>query len=160
MKIICRRKNNYSTFKLTVVLLFVCIMSFSQTDSCSFFGNKPIFPYYYSAPTYNGKDFYIIKKEFTNTITAKTNFNGIVTVNFFINYLGETNFYSTQICDLNYQPLQITSGIEILCQQILQAVKKTSPWKPSVDENKNTINSRKFYSFRFNNGSLIEILPK
>lgn len=160
MKIICRKKNNHLALKLTLVSLLVYGNTFSQKDSCTFFGNKPIFPYYYPIPPNNGKDFYTIKKEFRKTITAKTDFNGIITVNFFINYKGETDFYTTQICDLNYTPLIITTEIEPLSAQILLAVKQTSPWKPSLDEKKNTINSRKFYSFRFNNGTLIEILPK
>ncbi len=146
--------------KLTIVLLFVYSISFSQTDSCSFFGNKPIFPYYYPTSPSNGKDFYTVKKEFHKIITAQTLFNGIITVNFFINYKGDTDFYNTRICDLNYKPLSITKDIELLCSQILQAVKQTSPWRPQLDEQGNPINSRKFYSFRFNNGKLIEILPK
>jgi hypothetical protein len=154
LKIICQQKNSYLACKLTVVLLFVYGISFSQTDSCSFFGNKPIFPYYHPTSPSNGKDFYTVKKEFHKIITAQTNFNGIITVNFFINYKGDTDFYNTQICDLNYNPLSL------LCSQILQAVKQTSPWKPQLDEQNNPINSRKFYSFRFNNGKLIEILPK
>jgi hypothetical protein len=134
--------------------------TYSQTDSCAFFGDKIIYPYYHPSPPSNGKDFYTIKKEFRNTITAQTNFNGIITVIFFINYKGETNYYKTQVCDLNYKSLNITSDIELLCNQVLQAVKQTSPWKPSLDDNKNPINIRKFYSFRFNNGILLEILPK
>ena len=160
MKIICLQKNSYLSFKLTVVLLFVYSISFSQNDSCDFFGNKPIFPYYYPSSPNNGKDFYTIKKEFLKTIVAKTNFNGIVTINFFINYKGDTDFYNTQLCDLSYKPISITEDLDLLCSQILQAVKQTSPWKPSYDEKRNPINSRKFYSFRFNNGTLIEILPK
>lgn len=79
---------------------------------------------------------------------------------FFINYKGETDLYKTQLCDLNYQPLNITKETELLCSQILKAVKQTSPWRPALDEKRNPINSRKFYSFKFNNGNLIEILPK
>jgi len=160
LKAIYPQKNSYLVCKLTVVLLFVYGISFSQTDSCSFFGGKPIFPYYHPTSPSNGKDFYTVKKEFHNTITAQTHFNGIITIIFFINYKGETDFYKTQICDLNYQPLSITSEIELLCSQVLEAVKQTSPWKPQLDERKNPINTRKFYSFRFNNGALIEILPK
>ena len=160
MKIICQQKNKYSGFKLTIVTLFVYAISFAQPDSCSFFGNKPIFPYYHPTQPTNGKDFYTIKKGFYQTITAKTNFSGVITISFFINYKGETDFYKTQVCDLNYQPLSISTDIEALCTQVLQAVKQTSPWKPSIDEQHNPINSRKFYSFRFNNGTLIEILPK
>ena len=146
--------------KLTVILLFVYGISFSQTDSCSFFGGKPIFPYYHPTSPSDGKDFYTVKKEFHKIISAQTNFNGIITVNFFINYKGETDLYKTQICDLNYKPLSLTTDIELLCSQVLEAVKQTSPWKPQLDERKNPINTRKFYSFRFNNGALIEILPK
>ena len=160
MKVICLLKNSYLGFKLTIIVLFVYSISFSQTDSCAFFGNKPIFPYYHPTSPSNGKDFYTIKKEFHKTITAQTNFNGIIIVNFFINYQSETNFYTTQLCDLNYKPLSTTNNTELLCSQVLQAVKQTSPWKPQLDEKRNPINSRKFYSFRFSNGTLIEILPK
>lgn len=160
MKIICRLKNNHLALKLTLVSLLVYGNAISQTDSCEFFGDKIIFPYYHPSPPSNGKDFYTIKKEFRNAITAQTNFNGIITVNFFINYKGQTNYYKTQVCDLNYKSLNITHDIELLCSQVLQAVKQTSPWKPALDEQRSPINSRKFYSFRFNNGTLIEILPK
>ncbi|MES2762410.1 MAG: hypothetical protein V4677_09385 [Bacteroidota bacterium] len=146
--------------KLTVILLFVYNFSFSQSDSCAFFGDKLIYPYYHPSPPTNGKDFYTIKKEFRNSINAQTNFNGIITVNFYINYKGETNYYRTQVCDLNYKPLSITNDIEPLCSQILLAIKQLSLWQPSYDDKKNLINIRKFYSFRFNNGKLIEILPK
>jgi hypothetical protein len=160
LKIIYLQKNSYLACKLTVVILFVYSISFSQTDSCTFFGNKAIFPYYHPISPSNGKDFYTVKKEFHKIITDQTTFNGIITVNFFINYKGDTDFYNIQICDLQYKPLSITKDIELLCSQILQAVKQTSPWKPQLDELGNPINSRKFYSFRFNNGKLIEILPK
>ena len=174
MRIIYLQKNNYLiptslSFgeRLRVRILFfsflfliICQVSFSQTDSCAFFGDKIIFPYYHPSPPTNGKDFYTIKKEFQKSITAQSNFNGIVTVSFYINYKGESNFYNTQLCDLNYKTLNITNDIELLCSQILQAVKQLSPWKPSYDDKKNLINIRKFYSFRFKNGTLIEILPK
>lgn len=160
MKIIYRQKNNYLVFKLTVILLFAFNISFSQKDSCEFFRDKLIYPYYHPTPPNNGKDFYTIKKEFLNIISAQTNFNGIITVIFFINYQGETKYYNTQVCDLNYKSLNITNDIEPLCSQVLLAVKQTSPWKPALDDKKNTINSRKFYSFRFNSGTLIEVLPK
>lgn len=160
MKIIFRKKNNHLSLKLTLLSLLVFGSAFSQTDSCAFFGSKPIFPYYHPSSPNNGKDFYTIKKEFRKIISAQTDFNGIITVNFFINYKGETNYYTTQICDLNYKPLANTNDIKLLSDQTLLAVKQTSPWKPSLDEKRNPINSRKFYSFRFNNGTLIEILPK
>lgn len=160
MKIICLQKNSYLGYKLTIFVSFVYHIAFSQTDSCDFFGDKPIFPYYRFTPSSNHKDFYTLKKEFRKTISAQTNFNGIITVNFFVNYKGETDFYKTQLCDLNYKPLSISKDIELLCSQILQAVKQVSPSRAVLDEQRNPINSRKFYSFRFNNGKLIEILPK
>ena len=174
MKTIYLQKNNYLIptslslgeglrvryFIFSFLFIITGSISFSQTDSCAFFGNRPIFPYYHPSTQSNGKDFYTVKQGFYSHITSKTNFNGIITVNFFINYKGETNFYTTQLCDLNYKPLSITNDIELLCSQIVEAVKQTSPWKPALDEKRNPINCRKFYSFRFNNGTLIEILPK
>ncbi len=148
--------------KLTLIL-FACAISaavYGQPDSCSFFGNKPIYPYYIPGGLSNGKDFYTVKKEFQKIIIAQTAFNGIITVNFFINYKGDADFYRTQVCDLNYTPYTINTELEPLCSQVLLAVKQAGPWKPAMDHQKNLINSRKFYSFRFNNGKLIEVLPK
>jgi hypothetical protein len=136
------------------------VFLFPKRIAVAFLATNLFFPYYHPTSPSNGKDFYTIKKEFHKAITAQTTFNGIITVNFFINFKGETDFYKTQLCDLHYKPLPITKDIELLCSQILQAVKQTSPWKPQLDEQRNPINSRKFYSFRFNNGKLIEILPK
>lgn len=163
MKLSLIRKNTYLIFALFIWAVFAKHITFAQTtppDSCTFFNNKPIYPYYYPNILSNGKEFYSQKKEFKHSITAKTNFNGIITVYFFINDVGETNFYTTQLCDLNYKTISITKEIETLCAQVLEAVKNTTPWKPMLDENKQTVNSRKFYSFKFNNGQLIEILPK
>lgn len=163
MKLILIKKYTYLIFALFIFTVFVKQVTFAQiksSDSCTFFNNKPIYPYYYPNILSNGKDFYTQKKEFRNSITAKTNFNGIINVYFFINDAGETNFYTTQLCDLNYKTISITKDIELLCNQVLEAVKNTAPWKPMIDENNQTVNSRKFYSFKFNNGNLSEILPK
>lgn len=163
MKLSLIKKNTYLIFVLFTCAVFAKQIIHAQTkptDSCAFFNNKPIYPYYSNNGIINGKDFYTQKKEFRNSITAKTNFNGIITVYFFLNDVGETNFYTTQLCDLNYKTIVITKDIEPLCTQVLEAVKKTAPWKPMLDETKQPVNSRKFYSFKFNNGQLIEILPK
>lgn len=119
--------------KLTLFFLLAHYISFSQIDSCAFFGNRSIFPYYHSEPK-NAKDFYTLKKDFLKSITAETTFDGIITVIFFINYKGETNFYTSQICDQNYKTLPLSADIDLLCSQIVQAVKQTSPWKPALDE--------------------------
>ena len=163
MKTILKQKNKYVHRGLCVSLIMICHVLSAQstlTDSCSFFNHKIIYPYYYPSSPSNGKDFYTIKQEFIKSITAKTNFNGIITVIFFINYKGETNFYKTQLCDLNYKTISITKDNNVLCNQILDAVKNTGPWKPMLDESNQAVNCRKFYSFKFNNGQLIEILPK
>jgi hypothetical protein len=134
-------------------------ISFAQTDSCAFFGNRAIYPYYNPEPK-NSKNFYTIKNDFRKIITAKTNFDGIISVIFFINYKGETGYYSTKLCDLNYQELPEANDIKELCSQVLTAVEQSGPWIAPVDDKNKTLNSRKFYSFRFNKGNLIEILPK
>ncbi len=157
------KKNTYLIFTLFIGAVFTSHLTLAQTtqtDSCAFFKNKSIYPYYYANGISNSKDFYTQKKEFRNTITAKTNFNGIITIYFFINDAGETNFYTMQLCDLNYKTISITNDNKILSNQVLEAVKNTSPWKPMLDENKQPVNCRKFYSFKFNNGNLSEILPK
>ena len=137
MKTILKQKNKYVHRGLCVSLIMICHVLSAQstlTDSCSFFNHKIIYPYYYPSSPSNGKDFYTIKQEFIKSITAKTNFNGIITVIFFINYKGKTNFYKTQLCDLNYKTISITKDNNVLCNQILDAVKNTGPWKPMLDE--------------------------
>ena len=90
-----------------------------------------------------------------------TDDNGDVTVQFDPTTGLTTNMVPTPVkMSKLIEKYRITKDIELLCSQILQSVKQTSPWKPQLDEQRNPINSRKFYSFRFNNGKLIEILPK
>lgn len=146
-------------YKLTVFFLLLCGLSSAQSDSCAFFGNKPIFPYYYPS-LINGKDFNTTKQEFRKVITAKTNFDGIITVIFFVNYKGEAGFYRVQVCNADYTPLEIDNNNNLLCEQALQAVKQSGPWKPASGKEIGLVNSRKFYSFRFKQGTLVEILPK
>jgi hypothetical protein len=146
-------------YKLTVFFLLLCGLSSAQNDSCSFFGNKPIYPYYYPSLT-NGKDFYTTKKEFRKIMTAKTDFDGIITVIFFVNYKGEAGFYRVQVCNADYVPLEIGGNNSLLCEQALQAVKQSGPWTPAFYKETGIVNSRKFYSFRFKQGTLVEILPK
>ena len=159
MRITCLKKNS-KVHKLTVFFLLLHGLSSAQHDSCSFFGNKPIFPYYYPSQPSNGKDFYTTKLEFRKAITAESSFSGIITVIFFINYLGETDFYRLGLCDPAYNPLPVSGENSLLCEQVLQAVKQSGPWKPSYHKESGNLNSRKFYSFRFDQGALIEILPK
>jgi len=146
-------------YKLTVFFLLVYGLSSAQSDSCAFFGNKPIFPYYYPSLA-SGKDFYTTKQEFRKIITAKTDFDGIITVIFFINYKGETGYYRVQVCDAAYVPLEIGGNNSLLCEQALQAVKQSGPWSAVSFKEGGVVNSRKFYSFRFKQGALVEILPK
>ena len=119
-----------------------------------------MFPYYYPAQPGMAKDFYSLKKEFTKAITANTTFDGLITIVFMINYEGKTCCYKTQLTDLEYQPLQQTAAVDELRGQVLKAVQMCGPWKPAKDEQNRAINSRKFYSFKFDHGRLIEILPK
>jgi len=163
LKIIFHLKNSCFKFLLTGVGCFLVASSFAQTevvDTLAFFDNHPIFPYYHPNQPVNAKDFRILKKEFAAAITAHTDFDGIITIIFIINYKGETGFYKTQLTDLNYQPLEQNSAHQDLCGQLLKAVKVCGPWKPARDEAQHEINSRKFYSFKFVKGRLIEILPK
>lgn len=147
-------------YQLTVFFLLVCKLSTAQEDSCSFFGNKPIYPYYAPTLSASGNDFHTTKNAFRKAITAKTDFDGIITVVFFVNYSGEANFYRMQACDNNYQPVTISSDHDLLAEQVLAAVKQSGPWKPAYDKKTGVVNSRKFYSFRFKQGTLIDILPK
>lgn len=147
-------------YQLTVFLLLVCKLSAAQEDSCSFFGNRPIYPYYAPPLSTQGTDFHTLKNTFRKAITAKTDFDGIITVVFFINYSGETNFYRIQACDNHYQPVKLSNDHQLLGEQVLAAVKQSGPWKPAYDKRTGVINSRKFYSFRFKQGALIDILPK
>ncbi len=146
-------------YKLTVFFLLAYGLSSAQNDSCAFFGNTPVFPYYHPSLA-SGNDFYTTKKTFRKIITAKTDFDGIITVIFFINSKGEAGYYRVQVCDAAYAPLEAGGNNSLLCEQALQAVKQSGPWKPAFYKETGIVNSRKFYSFRFKQGTLVEILPK
>lgn len=165
MKIICLKKNNCIVYCLIFIgLLFSCKL-FSQTpqqDSCRWFGGKPIYPYYH--PTQpkpaSGKEFYTLKKEFANAYLTKANFSGIVTIIFYINYKGETNYYRSQAADADYNPIENNKEVRIISEQFITVIKNMGAWIPGRDAQNEIVNSRKFYAFKFDNGELVEILPK
>ncbi len=142
--------------------MFVHSKGFAQydtNDSCIFFGNRPVFPYYHPSQPTCSKDFYTIKKDFINAFDTISNFDGIITISFFINYKGETNYYNSTFLDLNYQTLNAPELLNLLAKKLIIVIKKLGVWKPVIYNN-TTINSRKFYSFRFTKGKISEILPK
>jgi hypothetical protein len=165
LKIICHKKNNYTPAYLVLISLFFSCSLFSQTpqqDSCRWFGGKPIYPYYH--PTQpkpaSGKDFHTLKKEFANAYVAKTSFSGIITIIFYINYNGETNYYRALAADSDYNAIENNHEVKIIANQFIPVIKKLGQWIPGRDAQNEIVNSRKFYSFKFNKGELVEILPK
>ncbi len=165
MKITSRKKNNYPVvFLIFISLSFSCSL-FSQSpqqDSCRWFGGKPIYPYYH--PTQprpvSGKDFYTLKKEFSNAYVTKTGFSGLITIIFYINYKGETNYYRSQAADLDYKPIENNKEAKIIAEQFIPVIKNIGAWVPGRDAQNEIVNSRKFYAFKFEKGELVEILPK
>jgi len=149
---------------LIFIGLFFSCRLFSQTqkeDSCRWFGGKPIYPYYHpmQPKPVSGKDFYTLKKEFASAHITKTNFTGIVTIIFYINYNGETNYYRSQAADSDYNPVD-NRDVKIIAEQFIPVIKNIGLWVPGRDAQNEIVNSRKFYAFKFDKGELVEILPK
>lgn len=107
----------------------------------------------------SGKDFYTLKKEFASAHITKTNFTGIVTIIFYINYNGETNYYRSQAADSDYNPVD-NRDVKIIAEQFIPVIKNIGLWVPGRDAQNEIVNSRKFYAFKFDKGELVEILPK
>lgn len=162
MNIISPLKNNYRYKWLFIISLssYVLRAQVPQQDSCAFFGGKPIYPYYHPTQPLPAKDFYTLKKEFTAAVGSPQSFSGIITITFYINYKGETAYYETKLIDLNYQPLSPSAESTYLSGQLKQVIQRQGLWKPGRNNYNEIVNSRKFYSFKFIKGTLVEILPK
>lgn len=136
-------------------------------DSLNFFDNRVVSPYYFQQqPLRNEFSFYKIKQAFrqsVDTLGNIDNFSGILTITFFVNYKGESNYFSVKAVDDNYQPVEINQHQKL--RRLSSTLVHTSQhglgaWIPAIDKNSEGVNSRKFYSFKFINGTLAEIFPK
>tara|TARA_B110000879_G_C11160704_1_gene508942 strand:- start:1256 stop:1696 length:441 start_codon:yes stop_codon:yes gene_type:complete len=131
-----------------------CNESTSKFELCS--GKKH--PYYHPTLEYHG-GFYEIKKHYYSsyqTIESPNN-TGIIKIRFNINCKGKTGNYVLETYSLDYKSILITKKIT---EQLLNLTKNLNDWTPAYDENRNSVNSHKFFAFKIVNGILIDILPK
>lgn len=143
--------------------LFCSTLLFSQEKDTLFTLCDEVrtYPYYYP-DLENKSNFWDIKQHFksaypTSQFQILNNNTGIITIQFNVNCKGETGNFVLQQCDFNYQPTIINKDIE---DYFLNKTKTLSNWIPARDEEGNNVNSHKFFSFRINDGVLLEILPK
>ncbi len=156
-------KNTLHTYLFLSVFILAsrfCVAQSNANDSCAFFGGKPIYPYYYYAQPSCKVDFYQLKKQFKEACKNIKAMDGIYTISFYINYKGESDFFKSTVIDLNYQKKEITQTTTQLVEALTSVIKRAGTWMPSKDEKGNAMNARKFYSFKFINNQLVEILPK
>lgn len=138
-------------------------MAHSQSttpDSCAFYGDRPIYPYYHPSQPACKKDFYQLKKQFQEICNQSKISDGIITISFVINYKGEVGLFKSTYLDLNYKHQEKTNEIITLSNSLIQYIKLLGLWIPSKDDNGVSVNSSKFYSFKFINNKLSEVLPK
>lgn len=143
-----------------VISLFLSTYSFSQTDY-KLCDDQKKYPYYNPVLKYKG-GFWAIKNHykshiFDNEFDTLKNNSGIITIQFTVNCHGIPGNYVTKTCDLGYQKYEIN---QIILNKILNLTKELQNWIPAKNEVNNYVNSHIFFSFRFENGILIEILPK
>ena len=117
--------------------------------------------YYLNDLKYKG-GFYEIKEVLSThfsmrNFTDAPNNNGIVTIQFVVNCIGETGRFKVVVCDFEYQNSQINPEI---VNQLLEAILKLKDWIPAKDENGLVVNSHKFFSFKIQNGKIVDIYPK
>jgi hypothetical protein len=148
---------------IVITLLLISPLLFSQEKGTSFTlcDSISVRPYYYPKLTYQG-GFWEIKQHFNSTyptdeFKALKNNSGIITVQFKVNCNGEIGDFKIQQCDLNYQLITLNKKIT---SYFLTKTKLLKNWIPAKDEDGNTVNSHKFFSFRLKDGVLLEILPK
>ncbi|NQX97149.1 MAG: hypothetical protein HRT73_04600 [Flavobacteriales bacterium] len=150
-----------------IILLFCFLYStttiFAQenTEKFSLCENLKTYPYYHPDITYKG-DFWVIKEHFKNNypidnFKKMSNNSGIITIQFKINCKGKTGDFKVRQCDLNYKKTILNESIS---NYFLNKTKALKDWIPAKDEDGNTVNSHKFFSFKLNKGKLVEILPK
>ena len=150
-----------SIFVITSLCCSTLLFSQEKGSAFTLCDSISVWPYYHPKLTYQG-GFWVIKQHFKSTYPTdefealKTN-SGIITVQFKVNCTGETGDFKVQQCDLNYKPTVLDKKIT---EYFLSKTKLLKEWIPAKDENGQTVNSHKFFSFRIKDGVLLEILPK
>ena len=140
---------------------FNLIMSQEKDTPYKLCNEVKTFPYYNPELTYKG-GFWEIKKHFKSTYPVKKfsicKMNtGIITIQFKVNCKGEAGEFKLKQCDLNYKPVILS---KMITDYFLNQTKLLKNWIPAKDEEGNSVNSHKFFSFKIVSGHLIEILPK
>jgi len=151
--------------KLTIIIA-ILVLSFSlfsqeKEENFTLCDSIGLWPYYNPTLKYQG-GFWEIKQQFkttcpTNKFKNLKNNTGMVTIQFKVNCKGEIGNFKLQQCDLNYQPTLLDKKITTY---LLSQTKQLKNWIPAIDEDRNTVNSHKFLSFKLKEGVLLEILPK
>lgn len=149
----------------SILLAFSLLLQFGQAQesdtSFVICDGGPVWPYYYP-DLLNKASFWDIKKHFENEypyqrFKSLEHNSGIITVQFVVNCEGQMGNFKVLTCDLNYLKKELNSEISTY---FFQKTKQLTQWIVATDANGNKVNSHKFYSFRIQNGALLQILPK
>ncbi|PHR30303.1 MAG: hypothetical protein COA38_10730 [Fluviicola sp.] len=149
---------------ISVFVLTATNWGFSQTIQDTTFEYCPemnTWPYY-RYPDLNERSFREIKNHFREDYSALNpsalaNNSGIITIQFKINCQGDVGKFSLATCDLTYVKNEINP---MITDFFMEKVKSMGGWKEAIDDDGNSGNAHKFYSFRIVNGTITEILPK
>jgi hypothetical protein len=142
---------------------FILMQSaFSQIDSTfQLCGTGSKKPYYFPELRHRG-GFREIKQHFylgyDKSVYEKVkNNSGIVRIQFAVNCKGESGQFKIEVCDFNYK---ISTMHATIIEQLLFLTKALNGWLPAHNDKGEAINSHKFFAFKIENGSIVDILPK
>lgn len=152
---------------LVNLIIFLSIFNFSFTQSNEEFtlcGDQKTYPYYRlfnPGLKYKG-GFWEIKNHINRNYNVDQfknleNNSGIVTIQFVVNCEGKVGRYQTQSCDLDYKNSLFNP---LIIDRLLELTKELKDWIPAKDDNKITLNSHAFLSFRIEKGIITDILPQ
>lgn len=141
-------------FLLIIVSLSLLSCQRSEFDLC---GIGIVKPYYSTGLEYEGGIYRIEKTISKHYKGVKENSTGIAKIRYKVNCHGEIGDLLYEEYDMNYLPTELNDSIQ---SQLMFAVSNLSEWIPGKNENGKAVNSHGFLSFRIEEGSLVEILPK
>lgn len=139
------------------LLIAFCVTGCANHSDFELCGSK-LYPYYHPELKYDGS-FYAVKEHFrSNYIPVKEGVNsGIVRVRFHVNCKGETGNFNLETYNPDYEKIALNREIS---DQLLKLTQGLQGWIPATNEEGETVDSHKFFSFRIENGAITEILPK
>jgi len=135
----------------------IAVDPFEVNDSAFWVCQEYIDPYYATGLEYEGGTRQL-KKEIWSKFKQQQygSKNGYITIRFVINCAGKTGRFEIEQTDFNFEPIRFD---KYLVKHLFLLTQSLNKWKIGKDKKGNLKDSRKFLTYKIENGELKKILP-